>query len=218
MSKTCVYDANNRMRLKIDNVNRAIFDCLLQHINGITQTDMETLLDIKQPTISNRLRKIGTHPFIYKDDVYIISKIKGSYQMIKLDDMCCALKKNATAEEKKKFGNLLDDVIGCFVENKVFKNDAHSVISDCVILIETKEKYESCIKTKLFKLYNECIYDIVSCERGLYIILNQSKLNKYHLTMVRESIVSLCENVITLIKRNKLQSRLFVKAKKESES
>lgn len=218
MSKASIYDANNRMLLTVDKVDKAIFECLLQHTNGITQTNMQTLLGIKQPTISNRLRKIGSHPFIYGNSVYIISKINGSYQMIKLDDMCCLLDKNATEEEKQKFGDLLNNVIYNFVNKKVFSNDSPFVISDSVILFETKERHKLYIRTELFKLYNKSIYDIVSCTRGLYIILNQMHLSKDQLTMVRNSIISLYENVISLVKLNKLSSRSYVNARKEKDS
>lgn len=214
MPKQSIFTVNNRKRLLPDATDRAIFDYLLYHKNGATQLKMEKDLNIKQPTISNRLRKIGPNPFIFNNQSYIISKIKGKYQMIMLRNLSIALNKNATDEQKEEFGEMLDEIIANFVEHKVLTDKTAITVTESVILYKVKEKYYNAIKNNLYKLYDEDIYDIVPCEQGLYIILNSRLLGK-NLRLIKDSVVSLYSEVATIIERNKLSSSLFVKKEKK---
>lgn len=214
MSKQSIFTVNNRKRLVPDATDRAIFDYLLYHENGATQLKMNEGLNIGQPTISNRLRKIGPNPFIYNNQSYIISRIKGKYQMIRLRNLSIALNKNATAEQKLEFGEMLEEIIADFVEHKVLTDTTATIVTESVILYKVKEKYYNSIKNNLYKLYDEHIYDIVPCQQGLYIILNYKLLGK-NLHLIKDSVVSLYSEVATIIERNKLSSSLFVKKEKK---
>lgn len=179
MAKRSIFNTNNRKCLVVDKVDEAIFDYLLYHENVTTQTQMaEDLkaLNLKQPTISNRLRKVGSNPFIYKNNIYIICHYKGTYQMIKLKNISVALTKEATEKQKKEFTEMFNKFIYELAEHKVLKGSVAKKISDSVILYEIRDKYYEMVKTTLFRLYGDDIYDIVKCEKGLYIILNQKYL------------------------------------------
>lgn len=214
MAKRSICTVNNRKIFNPDKVDMAIFEYLLCHKEGTTQTQMEFDLHITQPTISNRLKKIGIDPFMYGDDTYIIVKERGRFQLIKLENLSVFLDKKATIEQKREFNESIQKAIRDFVDFNMFEEKYADAVTESVILYKIKEKYYEKIKSILYELYNNCIYDILPCKQGLYIILDTAKLGK-NVADARDSILSLYSEVAKIIHSEKVKRR---RAKKESEN
>lgn len=195
MPKRSIFRNSKKYMMKKETKEEKVFNYIARYKRKwYSQSDIAKALDISQPTVSNILKKLQSNRFPYGKSEYLVSKKDEKYAVVKLEDLAAGLMENATEEKRNKFEDALIHEEDKLMDLNTRTKDKAERITRTVILYRLSSKMLQTVKNSLYTLYNKYIYDVVSCDKGLYIILREEKKDD-KLLPVANSILELYEKI-----------------------
>ncbi len=188
MSRKKIFDQDSTKLVKKETAERQVFEYLRKRKGQwVTQAQICKSLDISQPTISRVLNKLTKKNKSYGKKEYIVIYSNNHYQMTHPENMPIKFTLNPNPIQVDKFNGALDTEAESLSNQKIWHKEFATRVNSTVILYEINNRYRAKVQTSLVKLFSENIYDIVSCEKGIYIILRENN----NLSEVRKRIMDL---------------------------
>lgn len=176
MPRKGIYDQDSTRLVKKENAERKIFEYLRKKKGQwVTQEQIRKSLGLSQSTVSRELNKLVGINKQYRKKEYIVICEEKNYQMTHPQNMPVPFTPKATPVQECKFNNTFEKEAYILSNSLIWNKSFATRITNTVILYEINSRYRSKVKTSLIKLFNKNIYDIVSCEKGLYIILRENE-------------------------------------------
>ena len=196
MAKHGILSTNKKALTPVAETDIKIFNYLKKTIGevGVTQIQISKTLNIPQSTVSRKLVKMIGERYDYGTNYYTIVYQNGLYKMLREEKNPSRSRLDyQLAEKRDEFIERRSDNVKELAQKDVTEDVVADIITSTVVLYRVKRKWCPLVKNVIKSLYStEKIYDIVTCQNGVYIILKECD----NLESVRNDICKLYKDVI----------------------